>query len=163
MFVKILILLPEEYLHDRGEHRIPYQCGAYGTVAGGTGLTKTDDPEGFQRSVEESPEPGEREGMTIQECDRWHASLGSRLKGLVEIGRGAVLRGCHIRMKQAVSTPGWSSPHARLARGSLQRSFETPRGHPFLVRPVPSSNCTISHHIDTDAVLTAIVQVLFGK
>ena len=96
--VKILILLPEEDLHYRGEHRIRINVVLMVQLLEGTGLTKMADPEGFQRSVEESPEPGEREGMTIQERDRWHASLGSRQE-LVEIGRGAVLRSCHIRMK----------------------------------------------------------------
>ena len=73
-----MVLLPEEHLHHRREHRIRINVVLMVQLLEGAGLTKMDDPEGFQRSVEESPEPGEREGMTVKECDRRHASLGSR-------------------------------------------------------------------------------------
>ena len=76
--MKILVLFPEEYLYHRCEHRIGINVVFMVQLLESAGLTKMDDAEGFQRSVEESPEPGEGEGMTIQECDYWHASLGSR-------------------------------------------------------------------------------------
>jgi len=76
--MKVLVLCPEEHLYQRREYRIRINVVLVVQLLEGAGLTKRDDPEGFQRSVEESPEPGEREGMTIQERDHWHASLGSR-------------------------------------------------------------------------------------
>jgi hypothetical protein len=63
--VESLVLLPEEYLHHRREYRIRINVVLVVQLVEGAGLTKMYDPEGFQRSVEESPEPGECEGMTI--------------------------------------------------------------------------------------------------
>jgi hypothetical protein len=63
--VESLVLLPEEYLHHRREYRIRINVVLVVQLVEGAGLTKMYDPEGFQRSVEERPKPGESEGMTI--------------------------------------------------------------------------------------------------
>jgi hypothetical protein len=76
--VASLVLLPEEYLHYRREHRIRINVVLVVQLLEGAGLTKMDHSEWFQRGLEERPEPGKRERMTIQECNGWHASLGSR-------------------------------------------------------------------------------------
>ena len=76
--VKLLVLFPEEHLYHRREHRLGINVVLMVQLLESAGFTKVDDAEGFQRSMEESPEPGEREGVTVKECDRWHASLGSR-------------------------------------------------------------------------------------